>query len=539
MQHRLAWVGSILLCAAAAARAEEPPLPDGTVVQIEGDTVYFDLGLKRGVYPGMTLQVLRAITAKHPLTGQTLVDHFPLGTLAVEQAGRVLSYGWVDKRIAPMVKVGDGVAFLRQSARPSEPATREPAARAPVDAVGDELLRVYRTTLGKAPSERAKLLEQYLSTHPGSPNAQLIQGEIATFNGVAQALRDASAAGAVRARRPESEEHDATRLEILGQIPEHIYERDPLEFAIHVTHAERVATAFAYVRLPEEITYRAVPLGRDGDGYFRGAVPPQWVAPPTIEVFVEMVDTAGKRFSAATGTAPRSIAVEPLPTPPTPPGPGHSAIRGFFEFVDFNRFRGNDYYFVAEGDFTYRLGIWLWAVRTGFGVLYGRGGNVGDLDAATCDPSKSAPDPSALACGSEVGFNYGYLELEFHLHKYVGIVGRLLGGQTVQGNGIGGELRLRIGQETGTNLLLGGSFLKDIGALGLLQLEWNVIRGWPMSASVIVTNQPSEQNIGVRIVYQVAYRARSWLQPALRIGYDARNISHGGLSLGLGLIMAW
>jgi hypothetical protein len=121
----------------------------------------------------------------------------------------------------------------------------------------------------------------------------------------------------------------------------------------------------------------------------------------------------------------------------------------------------------------------------------------------------------------------------------VGLVPKLLLGQTVSGPGIGGELKLRIGQETGTNLLVGGQLLKDFGAQGLLQLEWNVVRNWPMSAAVVVTNQPAQENIGVRIVYQISYRARPWLQPTLRLGYNVRNIAHGGMSIGLGLIMSW
>ena len=60
-----------------------------------------------------------------------------------------------------------------------------------------------------------------------------------------------------------------------------------------------------------------------------------------------------------------------------------------------------------------------------------------------------------------------------------------------------------------------------------------------MGASVIVTNQPAQGDVGVRILYQIAFRARPWLQPALRVGVAARNIEQIGLSLGLGLITAW
>src|SRR5207249_3120718 len=116
------------------------------------------------------------------------------------------------------------------------------------------------------------------------------------------------------------------------------------------------------------------------------------------------------------------IAVEALPGGLRSPGPGHSAVHGFFEFVDFNRFRGNDYYLLTESDFMYRLGGILYALRTGFGVLYGRGGSVDDLDRSN-DPEKQK--------GHEVGFNYGYFEGELHFHRLVGVAARILGGHTV------------------------------------------------------------------------------------------------------------
>ncbi|TXH27502.1 MAG: hypothetical protein E6Q99_03340 [Elusimicrobia bacterium] len=64
---------------------------DGTIVRIEGDLLYFDVGTERGLRIGQSVRVLRTIIAKHPVTGKRLVDHFPLGTLSVEGVGSVLS----------------------------------------------------------------------------------------------------------------------------------------------------------------------------------------------------------------------------------------------------------------------------------------------------------------------------------------------------------------------------------------------------------------------------------------------------------------
>ncbi|MSP59492.1 MAG: hypothetical protein EXR72_03960 [Myxococcales bacterium] len=274
-------------------------------------------------------------------------------------------------------------------------------------------------------------------------------------------------------------------------------------------------------------------------------MPDDLLQPPGVELFVEVVDRAGKAVTSGSAQKPLVLPIDALAGGPVSPGPGHSAVRGYFEFVDFNRFRGNDYYLLTESDFMYRIGPWLYSVRTGFGILTGRGGKVADLDptdnAPVCPHAKDTEDKT---CGHEVGFNYGYIEGEFHFGRLVGASTRLLAGHTVQGQGVGLELRLRVGSETGTNLVAGMSVFSNIGMLGLLQLEWDVIKGWPMSASVMVTNQPAGGgptggDIGVRLVYQVGYRAKSWLQPTLRIGYGARNIDHGGMSVGLGLVMGW
>jgi hypothetical protein len=229
---------------------------------------------------------------------------------------------------------------------------------------------------------------------------------------------------------------------------------------------------------------------------------------------------------AGSAQGPRELQIEAPIAPPPPPGPNHSAVSGFFEFVDFNRFLGNDYYFNAEADFMYRIGGVLYSVRTGFGTLSGYGESVTNLDDRGMAPR-------------QVGINYGYVEGELRFHRLFGMAVRGLAGQSQAGAGGGAELKLRIGSEQGTNLIIGGAVVSDFGALAQLKLEWNVIRNWPMSVTVVATNQPVQTDLGVRLIYQVGWRLKSWFAPTARVGYDVRNINHGGLSLGLGVVMGW
>ena len=58
---------------AAGKIAESFPLLRGLVVEVEGDRVLIDLGARRGVFPGMVLEVYReAGEIKHPVTGEPL-----------------------------------------------------------------------------------------------------------------------------------------------------------------------------------------------------------------------------------------------------------------------------------------------------------------------------------------------------------------------------------------------------------------------------------------------------------------------------------
>jgi hypothetical protein len=527
---------------AVAARAEPPRGIDGTIVKIDGDLVYIDVGQARGLRGGLVIQVLRTVEAQHPVTNEKLVDHFPIGAMNIIEAGPVLSYGRVEPRIAGQIKLGDVVRLAQNPPppSPSQPATTSPTQRSQPAL---ELSRIWTLTLGHPPGERAQILTEYLRAHPDSPYVSSLEREIAAFTALDARLREAAQITEQKTV-VQKRAHD---LEIRGTLPERLYDGDPFEVAILVNHPDRVDKSFVYVRRPETITYERIPLVPDGDGYFRGRVPRAVVAPPALELFVEVVERDGRVVTEGDESHPRHVEIDALPTPVASEGPGHSAIRGFFQFVDFNRFRGNDYYLLAESDFTYRIAEIFYAVRTGFGVLSGKSGTVAELDArdpshdktltafVPCDPK----DPTDKTCGHDVGFNYGYIEAELHFGRYFGMAGRFLGGHTMNGTGVGAELRLRIGNERGTNLQIGGSILSDIGALALVALEWDVIHGWPMSVGFSVTNQPSGGDLGFTLAYMIGYRAKPWLQPSLRIGYDARTIDHAGLSLGLGLVMAW
>jgi hypothetical protein len=524
---------------------------DGTIVRMDRDLLFFDVGSERGVAVGQPIAILRTITAKHPVTGQSLVDYFPLGTLRVEGVGSVLSFGRAERRIAPLVKVGDVVRIVpvpkperprgtgklaahakepaSEPASPVKPALAAAPAATPVNSADAEAQRLFHSTLGRPLGERVKLIETFLATHKDTPFRATFDGELSQLRLIRETMERAvslisqrAAAGA----RPDEVSRKWAPVASLA-LPGRLYEGAPVELAVYVANPQVVRSCWVYLRRQPERTYARIALTAEGDGYFRMRVPRQRVDAGTLELFVTLVDTEGQPFALGGGADdPLLIVIDPHPAPPLPPGPDHSAVSGFFEFVDFNRFYGNDYYFKAEADFMYRIGGILHSVRMGFGTLSGVGESIHNLDDLHLMPR-------------QVGINYGYVEGELHFHRLVGLAARLLVGQTQSGAGGGAELKLRIGNEQGTNLMIGGAIVSDFGALAQLQLEWNVIKRWPMSVTVVATNQPVQTDLGVRLIYQVGWRARKWIAPTVRIGYDVRNINHGGLSLGMGLVMSW
>ncbi len=541
----------------------------GTIVRLEANLAYIDLGEAKGIQPGVVLRVLRTITAKHPVTGEELTDHFPIGKMTIEQVSRVLSVGRLERRISDVVKVGDKVTLIPRPT-PSAKAARAGAQAAPrpgSSVIGEAptskpgqttapageaeavaLSRAFERTLGLAPGKRANILSEYVLAHPNSPYAAALTGDIALYRRWEASLRHAPDPDGPDSEHARAEEQAAAekkrRLEgltIIAALPNQMTAGDPIELAITMRNPAAVQAAFAYVRRPTDNSYERISLKPDGDGYFRGRLPSVIVAPPSFELFMEAIGPDGEQVTSGNPLNPFEITVDPPAVPPSTGPRGRSEIHGFFEYVDFNRFKGNDYYLVTEGDFTYRPGGWLAGVSSGFGVLYGRGGRNDDLQQLTestlCGGGGTTRLPAA--CGQLAGFNYGYFETEFRFGKWVSMAPRLMIGQTVTGPGAGGELKLRIGQVNGTNLQLAASYFQNFGALGSLHLEWNVVPGWPMGAAIIVTNQPAQGDVGVRIVYQIAYRARPWLQPALRLGVAARNIEQIGLNLGFGLLAAW
>jgi hypothetical protein len=96
-----------------------------------------------------------------------------------------------------------------------------------------------------------------------------------------------------------------------------------------------------------------------------------------------------------------------------------------------------------------------------------------------------------------------------------------------------------VGREEGTNLVLGARTAQKIGSVGTIQLTWDVVKDFPMTGTVEVTDQPANGDLGVRFIYDLGWRALSWWYPTVRVSFQARTIDHYGFGAGVASVFAW
>jgi hypothetical protein len=160
------------------------------------------------------------------------------------------------------------------------------------------------------------------------------------------------------------------------------------------------------------------------------------------------------------------------------------------------------------------------------------------LKQAIADEQASGGGPVAYRTRA-VGYDYVFTELDLRGSDTLGFVARGLAGVNRDGFGSGIEGKVRIGRDPGTHLVASVGFTNGVGNRNQLELAWDQVRGWPMSASVIVTNEPVREDYGVRFVYQIGRAFARWADLSLRAGYELRDINHSGFGLGLAANFHW
>ncbi|MBX3157457.1 MAG: hypothetical protein KF773_15890 [Deltaproteobacteria bacterium] len=574
-----------ILAAAAILTTAAPAIADPVVLAVDGADIYVDLGAADGVGAGAQLELQHEVVAKDPRNGATLRDHFTLGTLTVEKSGDRVSVARAGDALRERVLAGDRVRlisprkklvdpWLERTGVRRDPATAPPpppvvAGGPPIDHA--ELARAaWQDTLGKPLAARVDRWLALLAADPHSPYRVAVQREIQTLR--AQITAREAALASARTDDPSLARDRSARIaQLVGQLQNAdslalllagpvgtIVAGQPIDLSFAVRSPVRVGKAWLYARPKGEVGFKRSELVPDGDAYLRGRIDAALVTGSAVEWYVEVATRDEPEAVLGSQATPRSFAVERT-VAEAPIATGRSHVDMHYDYVDFDGGfnKGYDQYYQAELDFTYRFLEPVYAVRLGFGTLAGVGGPKDVIDA---DPAGRCLDGNANFRCTRVNFNYVYTELEFRLRKNVAIMLRPQAGllttdedadkpanrcttRDVDGcrflTGLGARARLRLGEETGTNLVIGAGFTDGVGTLLEASYNWRPNPVVPVQLSVQVTDQPVVEDLGVRLIADVGWRSLSWFYPSVRVSYQARDLDHAGVSGGVAMNFDW
>jgi len=577
---------TLILLLAGTASAEP------VVLAVDGKDIYVELGAKDGVGAGSELELLHEVAAKDPRTGATLRDRFALGRITVVKSGAAISVARAEPGLAKRVLVGDQVRLVSEKrtfvdpwaeqvaaskGEPQPPPIAATPAAAPAGPPVDHAAfarQAWQETLGQPYEARVALWTALLAADPRTPYRRAVEAEVENLKAQMRAHEEALA----KARSAAPDTRGARIAELVAQLANNPMEQRaallaspieralpgrPIELAFTARSPGSIERAWLYVRPGGAPGFTRVPLVRDGDAYLRGTIDGALVRGERLEWYVEIEAGTDGEIEPALGSQlePRVIAIERT-VDEEPIQQGRTHIDGHIDYVDFDGGlgKGYDQYTQAELDFTYRFLKPVYAVRLGWGMLTGTGGPKDVIDA---DPMNGCHDETGTYRCERMSFSYVYTEVELRARPNIAImirpqagvlvsetmdtdVDRCRGGDIDPGStscrfftGFGLRGRVRLGQELGTNLVLGAAFTSHVGTLLEAAYHWLPNQIVPVQITVQVTDLPVVQDFGVRLIADVGVRKLSWFYPSARVSYQARDIDHAGFSGGLALNFDW
>jgi hypothetical protein len=525
-----AFVALAIVCAASHAYADDE-IVRGTVVKIEAQEIYVNIGVSRGVESSAQLRLKRPVSLKHPVTRATVQDWIPIGSATVTQAGAVMSRAVVGDLVAS-VKVGDIVEVLvdrpdapTPQTPPTPPAKPDEPPPTPIDPQTAEVLGVFSSQSGLSLDARIATWERYLSIRGNSPYAAAIRRDLDQLHALKEELRPRPANQASEVTIGVA--HNAAKKANAG-------EQVPLVFVL--AEPERVASAYLHYRARGGRTYRSVLLVREHDIYLRGALPAEYVKTPGIDYFLE-VSTPDGRTGLPIGTPREPIAVdvaEPTILDRFASTPGRSFVKIAADYSSFSSLdtRANapvDRMFTANVDFVYRLDSHVESLGVGYGVYAGRGGT-------------AMPLPTGIDV-DEAAFHYGYADIEVGGRTegvHVSGGAQVIAGVGQDGFGMGFEGRVRIGDRDATNLAIIGRTVDQVGFLSDIRFGARPAKSVLVGVSVGATDQPTNSGeVAVKLGTELEIIAIQNVSIILRGSWQGRSTAHGGLGGGGGLGFYW
>lgn len=183
--------------------------------------------------------------------------------------------------------------------------------------------------------------------------------------------------------------------------------------------------------------------------------------------------------------------------------------------------RYSDRYWLAEATFTYRPLTVLHDFRFGVGVMRAEWPTI---------------DEQSVSAAPEPGINYGFGEVNFELHRWFSVGGRLILGATDKGftAGVGGVGR--VGDMAGTHFAASYEGVGDVGSRADLRFHWTTVPRVPMAIGIEFTDWPATQSAdAANLSYDIGVELDDAWTVTARIGTANRARSvEGGWQAGLG-----
>lgn len=309
----------------------------------------------------------------------------------------------------------------------------------------------------------------------------------------------------------------------------------PAQMPILIDPPDGVREVVVYVRRPGTTKAAAVKARRVDSGY-AAELGEELVQPPGFDYWIIARGRDGTERAVFAGeTTPHRVQVYDQPQQAheremlaTYGGLRNQAVLSG-EWVDFgkrtlrNSGRRPDDYYRLDASYAYSFFSTVEEIRFTYALVRGESAK---LDASNDQYEDFKP-----------GIDYGKARITWFVLDILRFRTSVLLGFSQEGFEYGGGLDMVIGNPLSANLALGVELIDTMGVTGKLRLGWLAAPRLPMGAGIEVTNFPSSDDTGVRLLYDVGYRFAYFAEATVFGGYQARTSVTGGPAAGAELVL--
>ncbi|MCC6214367.1 MAG: hypothetical protein IT376_05830 [Polyangiaceae bacterium] len=324
---------------------------------------------------------------------------------------------------------------------------------------------------------------------------------------------------------------------------------EPLLVRAELEHPHLVASLVVVHRALGAHAWSATPMLRaEGNGWV-ATVPAAAARAPGLEYVLELERTDGARLPVfATRDEPHPVQIAPATLDESERlldervGGRRSVFFASSEYVTFGRVtaalpdsgsaasrRVDDRYWRAEGGYAYRPLRTVTEFRLRLGAVRGDA----PVKSEGYDPGTAEGDPFA------VGLNYGAPTVRLRVTDGVHVEGEGLVSINQIGFSLGMGGAVLLGDPYGGRLTIGFETVQVFGTRFYSRLDVPIAPGLLLAPMVEVTDMPSAEDYGVRLLGELAMDAGLGLSVTLRGGWQAREATSGGPSAGAGVSYAF